>query len=378
MREKYRAVFVRGGTSKALIFRLEDLPSEKSRWDEIFLSAMGSPDPYGRQLDGMGGGISSLSKVGIVGPSTHPDGDIDYTFAQVQVESSSVDYAGNCGNISSAIGPFAVDEGLVRVGNGQATVKIHNVNTGKIIVAAFEVANGKSVEEGDYSIRGVSGSGAPVRLDFLDPGGAATGKLLPSGHTSDEMVISSGQKFTVSMVDAANPCIFVDARDLGMKGTELPDFIEADRERLTSLEELRRRASVTMGISRSIEQAALNRLTPFVALIAPPQEYQTLSGETVQESDVDVLVRFLSSGRPHRAAPVTGALCTAIAMKLDESVIQRAARKRLETDPFRIGTPSGVLDTKASVVLEAQIGYRALTASTYRTTRRLFEGSVFA
>jgi 2-methylaconitate cis-trans-isomerase PrpF len=189
MREKYRAVFARGGTSKALIFHVADLPAERSQWDRLFLRAIGSPDPYGRQLDGMGGGVSSLSKVCIVGPPTRPDADVDYTFAQVQVREARVDFSGNCGNMSSAIGPFAVDEGLVKAGDGEATVRIHNTNTGKIIRSTFQVAEGRSVDEGDLIIPGVSGSGAPIRLDFIDPGGASTGKLMPTGRATDTIEV---------------------------------------------------------------------------------------------------------------------------------------------------------------------------------------------
>ena len=229
MGRRIRAAFVRGGTSKGLVFRQEDLPEDRSAWDALFLRAMGSPDEYGRQLDGMGGGISSLSKVCVVGPPTHPDADVDYLFAQVQVDRASVDYGGNCGNMSSAIGPFAVDEGLVDApADGPARVRIHNVNTGKLIAATFEVRGGRSVEAGDYAIKGVSGTGAPLRLDFLDPGGAATGSLLPTGRVVDTVDAGVSGPVDASFVDAANPCVFVRARDVGVRGTELPDQLEAD------------------------------------------------------------------------------------------------------------------------------------------------------
>src|SRR5690606_35771456 len=216
MSNTYKAVFARGGTSKALIFHRQDLPPDCACWDAIFLAAMGSPDAYGRQLDGMGGGISSLSKVCVVGPPTRPDADVDYTFAQVQVKEARVDYGGNCGNMSSAIGPFAVDEGLVAAGSGEATVRIHNTNTGKIIHSTFPVAHGRSVERGDLVIPGVSGSGAPVRLDFLEPGGASTGRLLPTGRATDRLEVPGMGAVTVSLVDAANACVFLDAETLGL------------------------------------------------------------------------------------------------------------------------------------------------------------------
>src|SRR5438105_9043778 len=182
---------------------------------------MGSPDPYGRQLDGMGGGVSSLSKVCIVGPSSRPDADVDYTFVQVQVKDARTDYQGNCGNMSSAIGPFAVDEGLVRVKDGDATVRIHNTNTKKIINATFPVSEGRSIEDGNLVIPGVSGTGAPVRLDFMEPGGASSGKLLPTGHVTDRL-----GDIEASLVDAANACVFVDSHSLNLKGKELPTELE--------------------------------------------------------------------------------------------------------------------------------------------------------
>src|SRR5437870_1172829 len=202
---------MRGGTSKAIMFLQRDLPRDRSQWDRIFASAMGSPDPNGRQLDGMGGGLSSLSKVCVIGPPTHPDADVDYTFAQVEIRNGSVDYSGNCGNMSSAVGPFAVDEGLVKSDGTEAVVRIHNTNTHKIIVSRFALENGRAAVDGDFVLPGVGGTGAPVRLDFLDPGGAGTGTLLPTGKVVDELTVVSLGRIAVSMVDAANPCVFVAA-----------------------------------------------------------------------------------------------------------------------------------------------------------------------
>lgn len=389
MGQKIRAAFIRGGTSKALVFSLEDLPADRSEWDALFLRAMGSPDPYGRQLDGMGGGISSLSKVCVVGPPTHPEADVDYLFAQVQVDRASVDYGGNCGNMSSAIGPFAVDEGLIQVPDGDVRVRIHNVNTGKIIAATFEVRGGRSVEEGGYVIKGVTGSGAPVRLDFLDPGGAATGALLPTGAVLDRLVLldepaAAGEAappgLIASYVDAANPCVFVRAEDFGVTGSELPEQLESDSGLLLRLENARRHASVAMGIADSVESAADNRLVPFIALVAPPSSYTTLSGEHVDAGEVDLVVRFLSSGRPHRAVPVTGGLCTAIASRIEGTTVHSVARRGGVDGPIRLGTPSGVLDANASVAKDGDGNgrYHAEYASTYRTTRRLFDGFVYA
>ena len=375
MAKGIRAAFVRGGTSKGLIFRIEDLPPNRSDWDQIFLQAMGSPDPHGRQLDGMGGGISSLSKVCVVGPSTHPEADVDYLFAQVQVQHAAVDYGANCGNMSSAIGPFAVDEGIVEVADGDVEVRIHNVNTGKIIRSVFEVRDGRSLENGDCTISGVTGTGAPIRLDFLDPGGAATGRLLPTGQVLDQVKVAE-ETLPASFVDAANPCAFFRAEDFGLSGVELPEQLEAAGGLLTRLEDARCRASTAMGIAPSYEDARMNRTVPFLALVAPPQSYLTLSGEQVRGEEIDLLVRFISSGRPHRAIPVTGGLCTAIASSLTGSTVAEAASKAGSESFVRLGTPSGIFTAQAAVAQDSG-QYFAQYASIVRTTRRLFDGAVY-
>ena len=206
------AVFMRGGTSKALMLHARDLPSSRDDWAQLFCAAMGTPDSYGRQLDGMGGGVSSLSKVCIVAPSARVDADVDYTFAQVLIKEARVDYKGNCGNMSSAVGPFAVDERLVRTNGDMATVRIFNTNTSKIIHSTSPIEDGMTRYDGDLVIPGVGGSGAPIRLDFLQPGGATTGKLLPSGEVVDRLELPGFGVIEASMVDAANAAVFVRAR----------------------------------------------------------------------------------------------------------------------------------------------------------------------
>lgn len=376
MRGKYRAVFARGGTSKALIFHRGDLPADRSQWDDLFLRAIGSPDPYGRQLDGMGGGVSSLSKVCIVGPATRPDADVDYTFAQVQVKEARVDFSGNCGNMSSAIGPFAVDEGLVVAGDGEATVRIHNTNTGKIIRSTFAVAAGRSVDEGELVIPGVSGSGAPVRLDFLDPGGASTGKLMPSGRACDMIEVAGMGPVEVSMIDAANACVFIDAASLGLVGTELPDELDARPGLLARIATIREHASVAMGISADLAAARDKRLIPLVAIVSAPRQSATLDGTPLAEDAVDLTVRMISSGQPHRALPLTGSLCVAVASAIPDTLAARRVRP-MRTGSLRLGMPSGVITVDAEVVGEGD-SWRALHGAFYRTTRRLFEGMVYA
>jgi len=378
MRRRYPAAFIRGGTSKALVFHARDLPADRAEWDEIFLKAMGTPDRYGRQLNGMGGGISSLSKVCVVGPPSVPGADVDYTFAQVQVREAAVDYSGNCGNMSSAIGPFAVDEGLVDAPpGGEACVRIHNTNTRKIIESRFEVREGQSVETGSLAIPGVDGTGAPVRLDFLSPGGASTGKLLPSGKAAQEFELRAAGRVTASLVDAANACVFVAAADLGLTGAESPDELGSNARAMDALAELRLQGSVAMGIAPDIEGAAAIRMIPLIAIVSAPQRTSTLGGEAIEPGEADLVVRMLSNGQPHRALPLTGSLCTAVAMQIEGSVAARLARADRDPSALRIAMPSGVL-TVAAEVSRTPEGWHAGHGSFYRTTRRLFDGHVYA
>jgi hypothetical protein len=372
---KIPAVFMRGGTSNAVVFHAKDLPADRAQWDEIFLAAIGSPDPYGRQLDGMGGGVSSLSKVCVVGPSSRPDADIDYTFAQVQVKEARVDYKANCGNMSSAMGPFAVDEGLFKVSGKDALVRVHNTNTKKIIWARFSMDDGMAAVDGDMAIPGVSGTGAPVKLEFREPGGASTGKLLPTGNVADVLDVPGIGKIKASMVDAANACVFVRAADLGAKGTELPEEIEGNPELLKKLAAVRVAASVAMGISKNIEAAA-RASVPFVGFVSAPRDAKTLTGETLAASGMDVAARMMSNGQPHRALPLTCTLCLAVAARIEGSVVNEVTRRSDNPEAeIRIAMPSGVLTVAASVrKLEGQ--WHAEQGAFYRTQRRLFEGKV--
>lgn len=371
------AVFMRGGTSKAVMFQARDLPPERAAWDPIFLAAMGSPDPYGRQLDGMGGGISSLSKICVLAPSLRADADIDYTFAQVQIREPRVDYKGNCGNMSSAVGPFAVDEGLVRAAGDGATVRIFNTNTAKLIHASFPLAAGRTRYDGDLAIPGVAGTGAPVRLDFLAPGGATTGKLLPTGRPLDRLDVPGIGPIDISMVDAANAAAFVRARDLGLGGFELPDEIEAKPMLLERLASIRIAASLAMGIAASEAEARAIRVVPFIGFVAPPADARTLSGEIVPAADFDLAARVVSNGQPHRALPVTVSLCTAVAARIAGTLVAEALSPAAAAGPLRLGMPSGVLTVAADVARDGAGQWQALSGSFYRTCRRLFDGRIY-
>ena len=373
---KIPAAFMRGGTSKALMFLERDLPRDRSLWDRIFVAALGSPDPNGRQLDGMGGGLSSLSKVCVIGPSTHPEADVDYTFAQVPIRGGSVDYSGNCGNMSSAVGPFAVDEGLAKSNGAEAVVRIHNTNTRKIIVSRFALDDGRAAVDGDFVLPGVAGTGAPIRLDFLDPGGAGTSKLLPTGNPLDRIEMPDGS-IDASMIDAANPCVFVTAEAMGMSGTELPDELEANRVLLARLEAIRIAASVRMGIAATPEEAARKPSIPKIAMVTAPKDARTLSGEKLSANSADVTIRMISLEQPHRAVPLTGAMCLAVASRIEGSLVYRIARQPAGMDePVRIAQPSGLTVVGASVRCDGD-SWHADQATVYRTARRLMDGTVY-
>jgi 2-methylaconitate cis-trans-isomerase PrpF len=359
---RVRAVFMRGGTSRAVFFHEADLPAPGEARDRILLAALGSPDPYGRQLDGLGGGISSLSKACIIGPPTHPSADVDYTFAQVEVRAPVVDYAGNCGNCSSAVGPFAIDEKLVAAVEGETVVRIHNTNTKKLIVAHVPVAGGEAAVAGDFELPGVAGRGARIALDFVDPGGAATGRLLPTGRAREDL-----EGVPASLVDATNPLVFVRAADLGLAGTERPEAIDADRALTARLEALRVAAARRMGIPGS---AAV----PKIALVAPPAAFTALDGTAHAPGAADVLARVMSMGNCHRAVALTAAMCLAVAAQVEGTVVRECAAVRPGAD-LRLGHPSGVLPIAAAVG-RRDGEFHAERVTVYRTARRLMEGWV--
>ncbi|NQU61580.1 MAG: PrpF family protein [Rhodospirillales bacterium] len=382
IQKKIPAVFMRGGTSKAIVFKQADLPEDRALWDDIFLAAIGSPDPNGRQLNGMGGGISSLSKICIVGPPTRDDADIDFTFGQVAIGQGDtgkgqVGYNANCGNMSSAMGPFAVDESLVTADGDEALVRIHNTNTQKIIHARFALDDGLAAVDGDFDLPGVSGTGAPVKMEFRDPGGAGTGKLLPTGNVIDEIDVAGMGTVEASLVDAANPCVFVEATALGLTGTEGPADIDAMADVMARLEDIRAQAAVMMGLAKTPAKATKETPTiPFVGILGGPQDAKTLSAETIKAADGDLTARIVSNGNTHRALPLTGALCLATASRIDGTVAHRYARApKSAEDDVRLMQPSGILPVSCSVV-NFNGDWVAEYAGVYRTQRRLFEGNV--
>jgi len=288
-----------------------------------------------------------------------------------------VDYRGNCGNMSSAVGPFAVDEGIVRPNGDTAVVRIFNTNTKKIIRSTFPLLDGRAAVDGDLAIPGVAGTGAPVRLDFLTPGGATTGKLLPTGQPVDVLDVPGIGPIEVSMVDAANACVFVRAADLGLTGRELPDALDADKALLDKLQRIRRAASVAMGIARDDTEARSIAAVPLVGFVAPPMDAPTLSGDPVAATQIDLTARFISSGQPHRALPLTASLCTAVAARIAGTVANQALGAGASAGPVRIGMPSGILTVDADVAQDAAGRWQAHSGAFYRTARRLFDGRVY-
>lgn len=372
----YPAVYMRGGTSRALVFHDRDLPAGRDARDRIFLATLGSPDPGKRQLDGLGGGISSLSKIAVVGAPSRADADVDYTFGQVAIDAPLVQYRGNCGNISAAIGPYAVDEGLVRASGDHASVRIHNTNTGKIIVADFALSDGRAAVAGDFALPGVAGTGSPIRLSFLDPGGATTGKLFPTGAARDTVTIPEVGTIEISCVDVSNPTVFARAADFGLSGTESAAQIDARPDVVRQCEELRVAAAVLMGLATEDEARTRLRNLPLVCLLSPPADVALASGASLRAQDVDITARMFSAGQPHRATPLTGAMCLAACVRLPGTLGAELGRVPTDGRDIVIGHASGSLPVGAAVGGGRQP--RVESATVTRTARRLMRGEVYA
>ncbi|KAL4972372.1 PrpF protein [Aspergillus desertorum] len=353
------AAYYRGGTSRAVFFNQDDLPKNRAEWAPIFRGVIGSPDPYGRQLDGLGGGISSLSKVCVVGKPTHPDADVDYTFAALGIKNTDVDFSSNCGNMVSAVGPYAVDSGLFPTHRDaeSAVVRIHNTNTGKIIHATFPLVNGEAAAAGKLAIDGVAGTAAPIKLDFVNPAGSRTGKLLPTEAIKD---IFDGVEATC--IDVANPCVFVKADDLSVPGTLTPDEITSAPGLLARLDSIRRQAGAKMGLAESPETVPGS--VPKIGIVSRPED----------GSSVDLVVRALSVGQPHRAVPITVALALATAARLlGSTVADVTSSSPVDPTGITIGHASGNILVGATIGADGGLDF----ATVFRTARRLFGGRIF-
>jgi methylitaconate Delta-isomerase len=365
---------MRGGTSRALFFRREDLPGDVTSQDRILLAALGNPDPTGRLVNGLGGPISSTSKIAIISARQGEPNTVDYTFGQGSHKNALIDREGNCGNISSAVGPYAIDEGLVEECEPETIVRIYNTNTKKYIIAHVAVENGRAKVEGNYAIAGVPGTGARIALDFESPGGARTGKLLPTGKPQEILETESGP-MAASLVDAANPFVFVRARDLGLIGTELPNQIESNTALMVRLEHIRAAAAMKMGLARDWAEATRQvQSVPKIAFVAPPTEYKMSGGVAISVNEVDVVARMLSMGTPHGAYPITGAVGTAGAARIEGTVVnEMIPRARRQSATVRLGHPSGTIEVQADVRFDGT-EFKYLRGTVYRTARRIMDG----
>jgi 2-methylaconitate cis-trans-isomerase PrpF len=373
-----RCSILRGGTSKAVFFLANDLPPERAAIEPILLNVFGSPDI--RQIDGLGGATSQTSKAAIIGPSTRPDADVDYTFAQVTVGEPLVDWGGNCGNISAAVGPFAIDQGFVRAVEPITTVRVHNTNTGKIILEHVPVVGGRAASDGDYAVPGVPGTSARILLEFSDPGGSVTGKLLPTGRPCDEVKLDDGRVFSVSIVDAGNPVVFVAAEALGFTGLELPLEIEANVEATDTLEAIRGVVAEWLGLVPDRHDATkVTPGLPKVGYVARPMAYRTTADVDIAESAVDVTGRLMSMQTAHRSYMATGAIATAAAAFIDGTIVNAVVRpigERPLAESIRIGHPYGVMEAVVNGDGPAALPViRGVAVG--RTARHILDGQVW-
>ena len=372
---KIPCAIYRGGTSKPIFFLEKDLPRDPKTRDRVVLAAFGSPDL--RQIDGLGGADPLTSKVAYIGPPTVPNTDINYTFGYVGIAQPVIDYTGNCGNTSAAAGPFALLRGLIKPKEPITKVRIYNTNTKKVIVAEFPVRGEEFVSEGDFRIDGAPGSGSKILLDFIDSGGSVTGKLLPTGKVKEEIKFPTVGTLTVSMVDAANPFVFVRGTDLGVQGNETLEEIAGNSVLLKKCEEIRSVVAEIMGIAKKEEATRKSPGVPKIALVSPPTSYQSPKGK-VEASEVDIVARMTALQKLHKAYAVTGAVCLGTAAKVEGTIVNEIFRRVQPGNPsaVRIGHPSGTIQVEIGI--EKKNGNLELTkAALARTARLLMDGHVY-
>jgi probable AcnD-accessory protein PrpF len=379
------ATYMRGGTSKGVFFRLEDLPAAAQQpgatRDALLLRVIGSPDPYGKQMDGMGGATSSTSKTAIVSKSSRPDHDVDYLFGQVSIDKAFVDWSGNCGNLSAAVGPFAIEKGLVDAGripnDGVAVVRIWQANIGKTIVAHVPITNGAVQETGDFELDGVTFPAAELQLEFLDPAAdedGTGGTMFPTGNLVDDLEVPGVGTLKATMINAGIPTIFVNADAIGYTGTELQDAINGDAKALAMFETIRAHGAIRMGLIKSVAEAAKRQHTPKVAFVAGPAEYVASSGKRIAANDIELLVRALSMGKLHHAMMGTAAVAVGTAAAIPGTLVNLAAGGG-ERKAVRFGHPSGTLRVGAEA-REVDGVWTVTRAIMSRSARVLMEGWV--
>ncbi len=378
---KVPATYMRGGTSKGVFFNLEDLPAEAqvagAARDKLLLRVIGSPDPYGKQIDGMGGATSSTSKTVIVSRSSRDDHDVDYLFGQVSIDKPFVDWSGNCGNLSAAIGPFAIHAGLIpqdRIPeNGIVTVRVWQVNIGKTILVHVPIVNGFVQETGEFELDGVTFPAAEIQVDFVDPA-AGEGSMFPTGNLVDDLVVPDVGTFNATFINAGIPTIFIDAESIGYQGTELQDDINNDDAALAMFESIRAHGALKMGLISELEEAQTRQHTPKIAFVSKPKNYQSSSGKAVNELEIDVLVRALSMGKLHHAMMGTAAVAIASAACVPGTLVNLAAGGG-EKESVTFGHPSGTLKVGAQAKQTEQ-GWVVQKAIMSRSARILMEGFV--
>jgi 2-methylaconitate cis-trans-isomerase PrpF len=375
--ERFRCAIYRGGTSKAVFFMENELPSDPRLREKALLAAYGSPDV--RQIDGLGGSDITTSKVAIIGPPSREDADVDYTFGQVLIDRPEVLFQGNCGNISSAVGPFAIDESLVRSKEPITTVRIHNTNTRKILVSEVPVSDGKASVEGDFSIPGVPGTGAMITVDFANTAGSATGKLLPTGSVIDTLEIEGIGEIEVSVVDASNPVVFVLAEDIGATGKEHRLEINSDKTLMDKLEKIRAAGAEAAGIVKNRNLALKESpVVPQIAFVRSPIDYTDYaSGKVLKAEKVSFLSRIIFTQMAVETYTGTGSICTSAAAMIPGTLVnQVASQKTKETGIVRIGHARGVMEIEAWVERKDS-EWKLKRALMRRTARRLMEGYVY-
>jgi len=383
---KIPATYIRGGTSKGVFFRLQDLPASAQQpgaaRDALLMRVIGSPDPYGKQIDGMGGATSSTSKTVILSKSSRPGHDVDYLFGQVAIDSAFVDWSGNCGNLSAAVGPFAISNGLIdpdRVPiNGTCIVRIWQANISKTIIAHVTITDGKVQETGDFELDGVTFPAAEVQLEFLDPAdegdGDAGGSMFPTGNLVDDLEVPGVGTFKATMINAGIPAIFLNAEDIGYTGAELQDAINSDPKALAMFETIRAHGAVRMGLIKHVDEAVKRQHTPKVAFVAKPRDYTASSGKKVAAGDVDLLVRAMSMGKLHHAMMGTAAVAIGTAAAVPGTLVNLAAGGG-ERTAVRFGHPSGTLRVGAEAKL-IDGEWSVTKAIMSRSARVLMEGWV--
>jgi len=373
------AYYMRGGTSKGVFFLPDDLPGDATARDAVLRRVIGSPDPYRQQIDGMGGATSSTSKVVLVSRSTRPDCDVDYLFGQVSIDQALIDWSGNCGNLTAAVGPFAIHRGLVSAPrDGLATIRIWQANIGRRIVAHVPVRNGAVVELGDFELDGVTFPAAEIRLEFLDPGADGgsdpAGALFPTGNPVDVLHVPGIGKVRATLINAGNPAVMVTADTVGLIGTELQPDVNADAALLARCEAIRAHGAVAMGLARSADEASRERQhTPKVAFFAKPRDYVTSRGARVASQDIDVLARIISMGKLHHAMTGTGAVGIAAACAIPGTIASEAAGGPRRNVTF--GHPSGTLKVGADAS-RTETGWQVTKVVMSRSARRLMIGHV--